>query len=160
MKKINFLKPDNKNLPLFLTLGTLLFLVGILDFYLNNFLNTNITSFLPRFINFFTPLIFAVMGLHFVRIEFSGIKILDSLNKNINTSNFNAVLSVIIILLVIFSLPPLLNWLIFDANIVGDTKEACTVVELAGFILKFGSIDSCMGCILMLSNGELMLHLF
>ena len=126
MNKINFLKPDNKNLPLFLTLGTLLFLVGILDFYLNNFLNTNITSFLPRFINFFTPLIFAVMGLHFVRIEFSGIKILDSLNKNINTSNFNAVLSVIIILLVIFSLPPLLNWLIFDANIAGDTKEACT----------------------------------
>jgi len=126
MTKINFLKPDNKNLSLFLTLGTIFFTVGILDFYLNNFLNTNITSFLPRIINFFTPLIFAVIGLHFIRIEFSGIKILDNLNKNINTSNFNAILSIIIILLIIFAVPPLLNWFIFDANIAGNTKEACT----------------------------------
>ena len=38
-----------------LIIGTLFFLLGILDFCLNNFLGTNITSFLPRFINFFTP---------------------------------------------------------------------------------------------------------
>ena len=126
MTNINLLKPDNKNLPLFLTLGGLFFAFGIFDFYLNNFLNINITSFLPRLINFFIPLIFAVIGLHFISIEFSGIKNLDKLNKNINTSNFNAALSVSIILLIIFALPPLLNWLIFDANIAGDTKEACT----------------------------------
>jgi len=126
MTKINLLKPNNDNLPLFLTLGGVFFAFGILDFYLNNFLNINITSFLPRIINFFVPLIFAVIGLHFIRIEFSGIKNLDKLNKNINTSNFNAALSVSIILLIIFALPPLLNWLIFDANIAGDTKEACT----------------------------------
>ena len=29
-------------------------------------------------------------------------------------------------MLLIFSIPPLLNWFIFDANIAGDTKEACT----------------------------------
>ena len=126
MTNINLLKPDNKNLPLFLTLGGLFFAFGIFDFYLNNFLNINITSFLPRLINFFIPLIFAVIGLHFIRIEFSGIKILDSLNKNINTTNFNAALSVSIILLIIFGLPPILNWLILDANFAGDTKEACT----------------------------------
>jgi len=126
MTKINLLKPNNDNLPLFLTLGGLFFAFGILDFYLNNFLNINITSFLPRIINFFVPLVFAVIGLHFIRIEFSGIKNLDKLNKNINTSNFNAALSVSIILLIIFAFPPLLNWLIFDANISGDTKEACT----------------------------------
>ena len=126
MTKINLLKPDNNNLSLFLTLGVVFFTFGILDFYLNNFLNINITSFLPRIINFFVPLIFAVIGLHFIRIEFTGIKNLDKLNKNINTSNFNAALSVSIILLIIFALPPLLNWLIFDANIAGDTKEACT----------------------------------
>ena len=126
MTKINLLKPNNDNLPLFLTLGGLFFAFGILDFYLNNFSNINITSFLPRIINFFVPLIFAVIGLHFIRIESSGIKNLDKLNKNINTSNFNAALSVSIILLIIFALPPLLNWLIFDANIAGDTKEACT----------------------------------
>ena len=59
MKRINLLKPDNNNLPLFLLLGLGFFTFGILDFYLNNFLNVNITSFLPRIINFFTPLIFA-----------------------------------------------------------------------------------------------------
>jgi len=126
MTKINLLKPDNNNLPLFLGLGVVFFVFGIFDFYLSNFLSLNITSFLPRVINFFTPLIFAVIGLHFIRIEFSGIKILDNINKNINTSNFNAILSVSIILLIIFGLPPLLNWLILDANFAGDTKEACT----------------------------------
>ena len=127
INNMNFFKtkhPKNNNISLIL--GVLFFSVGIIDFYLNNYFNTNITSFLPRIINFFTPLIFAVIGLHLIRIEFSGIKILDSLNKNINTSNFNAVLSTSIILLIIFALPPLLNWLIFDANIAGDTKEACT----------------------------------
>jgi general L-amino acid transport system permease protein len=126
MKKINFLKPDNRNLTLFLTLGLLFFILSIIDFSLNNFLNKNITFFLPRYINFFTPLIFGVIGLHFVRIEFSGIKKLDILNKNINTNNFNAALSLFIIFLLIFCIPPLLNWFIFDANISGNTKEACT----------------------------------
>ena len=126
MTKINFLKPDNKNLILFLALGSLFFILSIIDFSLNNFLEKNITEFLPRYINFFTPLIFGVIGLHFIRIEFSGIKQLDILNKNINTNNFNAALSLFIIFVLIFSIPPLLNWFIFDANISGNTKEACT----------------------------------
>jgi len=127
INKFNILKSKHhQNRNISLILGALFFSVGIFDFYLSNFFNTNITSFLPRILNFFTPLIFAVIGLHLIRIEFSGIKILDSLNKNINTSNFNAALSVSIILLIMFALPPLLNWFIFDANIAGDTKEACT----------------------------------
>ena len=126
MTKINLLKPDNKNLSFFLGLGSLFFILSIIDFSLNNFLDKNITFFLPRYINFFTPLIFGVIGLHFIRIEFSGIKILDALNKNINTNNFNAALSLFIIFLLIFCIPPLLNWFIFDANISGNTKEACT----------------------------------
>ena len=126
MSKINVLKPNKNNLNLFLVLGGLFFTLGILDFCLNNFLEKNITSFLPGFISFFTPLIFGIIGLHFIRIEFSGIKQLDNLNKNINTNNFNAALSIIIILLIIFSVAPLLNWFILDANFVGETKEACT----------------------------------
>ena len=90
MSKINILKPNINNLNLFLILGGLFFTLGILDFCLNNFLEKNITSFLPGFISFFTPLIFGMIGLHFIRIEFSGIKLLDNLNKNINTNNFNA----------------------------------------------------------------------
>ena len=126
MEKINFLKPNNKNLILFLTLGTLFFVLSIIDFSLNNFLGKNITFFLPRYINFFTPLIFGIIGLHFIRIEFSGIKHLDILNKNINTNNFNAALSLFIIFLLVFCIPPLLNWFIFDANISGNTKADCT----------------------------------
>jgi len=126
MNKINFLKPDNKNLPLFLFIGSLFILLSILDFSLNNFFDRNITYFLPRFVSIFTPLIFGIIGFHLIRIEFSGIKKLDLLNKNINTSNFNAALSLFIIFLLIFCVPPLLNWFIFDANISGNTKEACT----------------------------------
>ena len=49
-----------------------------------------------------------------------------NLNKNINTSNFNAGLSISIIILIIFSVAPLLNWFILDATFVGENKEACT----------------------------------
>ena len=126
MSNVNLLKPNKENINLFLVLGVLFFTLGILDFCLNNFYEKNITGFLPGFVSYFTPLIFGMIGLHFVRIELSGIKKLDELNKNINTSNFNAALSFSIILLLIFSIPPLLNWFIFDANIAGDTKEACT----------------------------------
>ena len=126
MLSTKFLKPNKNNLFLFLILGLLFFSLGIFDFYLNNFFNKNITGFLPSFLSFFTPLIFGMIGLYFIRIEYTGIKKLDLLNKNINTNNFNAGLSFSIILLLLFSIPPLLNWFIFDANISGNTKEACT----------------------------------
>ena len=102
MTNINLLKPNKENLNLFIILGTLFFCLGIYDFCLNNFYEKNITSFLPGFISFFTPLIFGMIGLYLIRIEFSGIKLLDNLNKNINTNNFNAVLSISIIILIIF----------------------------------------------------------
>ena len=81
MNKINLLKPNKSNLNLFLFLGFLFLVLSIFDFSLNNFYEKNITSFLPSFISFFTPLIFGMIGLHFIRIEFSGIKNLDKLNK-------------------------------------------------------------------------------
>ena len=121
MTGVNLLKPNKENLNLFLVLGALFFSLGIFDFCLNNFYGKNITVFLPGFISFFTPLIFGMIGLYLIRIEFSGIKQLDSLNKNINTSNFNAALSICIILLIIFSVAPLLNWFIIDATFVGES---------------------------------------
>ena len=159
MTSINFLKPNKDNLNLFLVAGALFFTLGLVDFCLNNFYDKNITGFLPGFISFFTPLIFGMIGLHLIRIEFSGIKILDELNKNINTNNFNAALSMSIIILIIFGVAPLLNWFILDAILLVKVKKPAQVVELAGYILKYGSIDLFMECILMLSNGELMLHL-
>ena len=126
MKTINFLKPNKDNLQVFLYTGSILFFISLFDVFLSSFLNYNLTSFLPDILSFWLPLVFGLIGLHLLRIEFSGIKYLDLLNKNINTSNFNALLTLLIIFIIIKVMPPSLSWFIFDANIAGDTKEACT----------------------------------
>ena len=126
MKKLNFLKPDRENLNTYLYIGSFLFFVSIFDVFLGSFFKINITSFLPNFISFLAPLIFGIIGLHLIRIEFSGISKLDQLNKNINTNTFNAILTLLIIFVVIKSIPPTLSWFFIDANFSGDTKEACT----------------------------------
>ncbi len=126
MNKLNFLKPDKENLTTYLYSGAFLFLIAILDVFLGAFFEINITSFLPDFISFILPFILGVVGLHLIRIEFSGINNLDLLNKKINTNNFNAVLTLLIIFIIIKSIPPIMSWFVLDANIAGDTKEACT----------------------------------
>ena len=126
MNKINFLTANKNNLYVYLYTGILLFFISIIDVSLGSFFNINLTSFLPGSISFMLPLFLGFIGLHLIRIEYSGIKQLDILNKNINTNSFNAFLSLIIIFVVIKSLPPLLSWFILDANIAGDSKDACT----------------------------------
>ena len=126
MSKINFLKPDKQNLNTYLYSGLFLLSISILDVFINSFFKINITSFLPNGASFLLPLILGFIGLHLIRIEFSGIKNLELLNKNINTSNFNAVLTLLIIFIIIKSIPPVMSWFILDANIAGDSKEACT----------------------------------
>ena len=127
IKSLNFLgRPSRDKLNLFISIGTLFFVLGIIDVIFNSFLEINITSVLPGWLSFFTPLIFSFIGLYYIRIEFSGNRILDNLNKNINSNWFNAVLSLLIIFVLIQNIPPLLNWLFFDANFVGETKEECT----------------------------------
>jgi len=127
IKSLNFLgRPSRDKLNLFISIGTFFFVLGIIDVILNSFFEINITSVLPRWLNFFTPLIFSFIGLYYIRIEFSGNRTLDSLNKNINSNWFNALLSLLIIFALIQNIPPLLNWLFFDANFVGETKEECT----------------------------------
>ena len=83
MSKINFLKPDKDNLNTFLYLGSFLFLISVLDVFFNSFFNLNFTGFLPNFLSFLLPLIIGFIGLYFIRIELSGIKQLDLLNKHI-----------------------------------------------------------------------------
>ena len=126
MNELNFLKPDKENLTTYLYSGSILFLIALLDVFLGAFFETNITSFLPSFISFILPFILGVVGLHLIRIEFSGIKYLDLLNKKINTNHFNAILTLLFIFAIIKSISPILSWFIIDANIGGDTKEACT----------------------------------
>jgi general L-amino acid transport system permease protein len=127
IKSLNFLgTPSRDKLNLFVSIGAFLFVLSIIDAILNSFFEINITSVLPRWINYFTPLIFGFIGLHYIRIEFSGNKILDNFNKNINSNWFNSILSLLIIFVLIQNIPPLLNWLFFDADFVGETKEECT----------------------------------
>ena len=127
IKTLNILgKPSRNKLSLFVSIGFSLFALAVIDVILNSFFEINITSILPRWLNFFTPILLGFAGLHYIRIEFSGNRTLDKLNKNINSNWFNAILTLIIIFVLIQNIPPLLNWLFFDANFVGETKEECT----------------------------------
>jgi general L-amino acid transport system permease protein len=126
MNKFYFIKPNKKNLNIFLLLGFGLVFISIIDVFFKSFLEINFTSFLPDTLNFLLPLIFGSIGLYLVRFEYTGIKKLDLINKHINTNNFNAALTLLIIFVLIIIVPPALNWLIFDATITGHTKEACT----------------------------------
>jgi general L-amino acid transport system permease protein len=123
---LNILKPNKENLQNYLAVGIFLLLIGFYDIFSNTFLNVNITEFLPSTISYLSPLILGTLGLHFVRIEYSGNKTLDRINKNLNSSNFNAILSLIVIFILLKYVPPTLNWTFFDANFLGSTKEDCT----------------------------------
>ena len=122
MSKINFLKPNKDNLTTFLYIGSFLFVFSVIDVFLNSFFSLNITGFLPSSLSFIIPIILGFIGLYFIRIEHSGYKFLDQVNKNINTNNFNALLTLLIIFALIKATPPSLSWMIFDANISGETK--------------------------------------
>ena len=123
---LNILKPKKENLQNYLALGISLLLLGFFDIFSSTFLNLNITEFLPSIISYLSPLILGTLGLYFIRIEHSGNKTLDSINKNLNSSNFNAVMSLVVIFILVKYVPPTLNWAFFDANFVGNTKEDCT----------------------------------
>ena len=107
-------------------LGALFFAIGIYDLISNSFFGNNITSFLPQFLSFFTPLLFGFIALHLIRIEYSGNRNLDIINKNINSNWFNGILTLLVIFVLIKMIPSLLNWAFFDANFKGTSKEECT----------------------------------
>jgi len=123
---MQFLKPTRENLNTSLSIGIPLIALSFIDFLSNTFLNSNITSFLPSTLSYFFPLIIGTLGLYFVRIEFSGIRLLDNFNKNVNSSTFNAALTLLIIFILFKYTPPLLNWLFFDADFAGSSKDDCT----------------------------------
>ena len=101
MNSLNLINPSKDNLQSNLYLGSAFVGISLLDVFLNSFLNLNVTYFLPSIISIVLPFLLGMFGLHLIRIEFSGIKNLDRLNKNINTNNFNAALTLLIIFLII-----------------------------------------------------------
>ena len=123
---INLLKPKKENLTNYVALGSFFIFISLFDLLTNAFLEWNFTGFLPDKFSYFTPLMFGVLGLYLIRIDFSGNKLLDKINANFNSSNFNAILTLLITFTLIKFIPPLLNWFIFDANFLGNTKEDCT----------------------------------
>ena len=126
MQAINFLKPNRDNIKNYSIIGSVLILISLIDVISNAFLKTNLTSFLPGSLTSLFPLILGLIGLNMMRIDYSGNKTLDLLNKNINTNNFNALLTLLILFSIIKALPQSLSWMIFDATISGDSKDACT----------------------------------
>ena len=123
---IQIFKPNRDNLNTSLSIGLPIIALAFIDFFGNTFLNINLTGFLPNSLSYFFPLIAGAVGLYFIRIEYSGIRILDNFNKNVNSTTFNAVLTLLIIFIFFKYTPPLLNWLIFDADFAGSAKEDCT----------------------------------
>ena len=119
-------KPSKENIKTYLPTGVVLLFLSLLDVFLNAFFNHNLLAFLPSVASYFSPIILGFIGLYLIRIEFSGVRSLDNLNKNINSNNFNAVLTLLTLFILIKSIPPLLNWFILDANFVGSSKEDCT----------------------------------
>ena len=123
---LNLPKPNKENLKNYVISGSFLVLIALTDLLANTFLSKNLTNFLPEKVSFFTPLIFGLFGLHLIRIEFSGNKLLDKININFNSSTFNALLSLLLAFALIKFIPPLLNWFVFDANFLGNSKDDCT----------------------------------
>ena len=115
-------KKKEKNLYL----GTSLILISIIDVSISSFFKVNFTNFLPGVVSFLLPLILGTIGFYMIRTDYTGIRSFDLLNKNVNTTNFNAVLTLLIIFIIIKSIPPSMNWMILDANISGDSRDACT----------------------------------
>ncbi|MEC7136312.1 MAG: amino acid ABC transporter permease [Pseudomonadota bacterium] len=119
-------KPSKENIKTYVPAGLSLIFLSFIDVFVNAFFNFNLMAFLPSKLSYFLPLILGLIGFYLIRIEFSGVRTLDLLNKNINSNNFNAVLTLFTIFIIIKSIPPLLNWFILDANFVGNSKDDCT----------------------------------
>ncbi len=119
-------KPSKENLKTYVPIGLFLVSLSILDVFVNAFFNFNLMAFLPSQLSYFLPLILGFIGFYLVRIEFSGVRFLDILNKNINSNNFNALLTLFTIFIIIKSIPPMLDWFILEANFVGNSKDDCT----------------------------------
>ncbi len=119
-------KPSKENIKTYVPIGFSLIFLSLIDVFANAFFNLNLMAFLPSQLSYFLPLILGFIGFYLIRIEFSGVRHLDLLNKNINSNNFNALLTLFTIFIILKSIPPMLDWFILDANFIGNSKDDCT----------------------------------
>ena len=151
-------KPSKENIKTYVPIGLSFVIFSFFAVFVNAFFNFNIMAFLPSQLSYFLPLILGFIGFYLIRIEFSGIRSLDILNKNINSDNFNALLTLFTIFIIIKSIPPMLDWFILDANFIGNSKDDCTGDGACWVFIKVWFNRFMYGSIQMLSNGELILH--
>ena len=104
---LNRIKSQNQMTNIYI--GSALVILSILDVFLNSFFRINISGSLPGNLSILFPLILGFLGLSYLRTEYSGYKFLDSLNKNINTTNFNAFLTLFITFAILKAFPPALS---------------------------------------------------
>ena len=119
-------KPSKENIKTYVPIGLFLVSLSFLDVFIYAFFNFNLMGFLPSQVSYFLPLILGFIGFYLIRIEFSGVRSLDILNKNINSNNLNALLTLFTIFIIIKSIPPMLDWFILEANFAGNSKDDCT----------------------------------
>ncbi len=109
-----------------INLGATLIILSFIQIFLNSFFNINILPFTTKFFINILSIVGFILGFYLIRIENAKNKIINVINNNINNNLFNSILSTLIIIAVVYSIPPLLSWFIFDANISGNSRESCT----------------------------------
>ena len=119
-------KPSKDNIKTYVPIGLFLVFLSVFDVFVNAFFSFNLMAFLPSQLGYFLPLVLGFIGFYLIRIEFSGVRSLDILNKNINSNNLNALLTLFTIFIIIKSIPPMLDWFILEANFAGNSKDDCT----------------------------------
>ena len=107
-------------------LGPIIIILSFIQIFLNSFFSINILPFNGKFLINIISILGFILGFYIIRIESSNNKIINIINNNINNNLFNSILSTLIIIAVTYSIPPLLSWFILDANISGNSREACT----------------------------------
>ena len=112
-------KPSKDNIKTYVPIGLFLVSLSFLDVFINAFFNFNLMGFLPSQLSFFLPLVLGFIGFYLIRIEFSGVRSLDILNKNINSNNFNAFLTLLTIFIIIKSIPPM-----YTATFIAENVRA------------------------------------
>ena len=83
-------KPSKENVKTYVPIGLSLVFFSFFDVFANAFFNYNLMAFLPSQLSYFLPFFLGFVGFYLIRIEFSGVRSLDLVNKNINSNNFNA----------------------------------------------------------------------
>ena len=122
LNKDKYIKTNNSKTYI----GIILILFCLSNVFFNSFFDIEILKFFPTKIGFLFSFILGILGFYFIRSEQSKLKFINFVNLNTNNNNFNGFLTLCILILILVTIPPVINWFILEANFSGDSREACT----------------------------------